>query len=486
MKDVCCFCMNSEQRETIRSKKEFSHRIEAAELDPENINRSQRILSQLDGGNSLEIVEMGDFSLGEALGSGASSDVWSLVRKNDGQKFAGKFIKPGLSSGEFLREAKILKSCSTACANIVHLIAIVVNPKCLVLEFYVNGSLDKALKEDNVNVKRGMKTELPFFQRLGYILDTCKAVDHLHRENICHRDIAMRNILLSDDKKHAILTDFSMSRIVTSSFATQSTFTAGLPKKSAPETFRWTKSRHENTYSLKSDIWSLGILIFEVVSKESLGECKASDMPTSIPHKWLPPTQVFNRMDELRILILQCWGTRPEQRPQSWEVLEWIEILMSDPMNIGRGDKNYIYPSFTNSFTSREQSSSVQMSVFDSNLMNKVLMEEDRQSTYASTQFETVQCGMLTKLESQDNIIPLAGKKSSNLTDTAPNCSLLPVCYNSSPTNLRCCKDRSFFDNRVEFQIERDSLQLPDFLEVLDSQGLESSDSVGNTLDLYY
>merc|ERR1719397_71826 len=80
-------------------------------------------------------------------------------------------------------------------------------------------------------------------------------------------------------------------------------------------------------------------------------------------------------------------------------------------------------------------------------------MEEDRQSTYASTQFETVQCGMLTKLESQDNVIPLAGKKSSNLTDTAPNCSLLPVCYNSSPTNLRCCKDRSFFDNRVEFQI---------------------------------
>merc|ERR1719320_261477 len=129
-----------------------------------------------------------------------------------------------------------MNSCSNVCSKIVNLFGITTKPRCLVMDYYINGSLDVALLEDDKNTKLGGKTEFPFLLRLGYILDMCKAISELHLRNICHRDIAMRNLLLSDDKKHVLLTDFSLSRAVSSALKTQSTITSILPKESAPET----------------------------------------------------------------------------------------------------------------------------------------------------------------------------------------------------------------------------------------------------------
>jgi len=418
MDGAFCFCVNGMKRKIAlrRDKKKFLRIIQKAHVDSQNDFKKKCIISKIDRGSELEILEMSDFTPEESLGSGVSSDVCLLFRKQDGQKFAGKFIKSEIGSKDFINEAKILKSCSNACATIVNLVGITTTPKCLVLELHANGNLDKALQKDNLNVKRGKETEFPFLRRMNYILDVCKAVDHLHRVNICHRDIAMRNLLLSDDKKHVVLTDFSLSRVVSSAIKSQLTLTNLVPTKSAPETIRQNSSESslenwERYYSLKSDIWSLGVTMFEIIDKEELGDITESrDMPSRFPKERLPSTEIFNRMQDLWILILRCWNEKPEDRPQSWDVEEQIEMLIADPLNVGNEDDGYIRAwskGIIFESTSTEQSSASCYSqpgipAYGS-CMDKVY--EDLRLPSLSLQFESPSCSMLRKQDSEESLI---------------------------------------------------------------------------------
>jgi len=321
--------------------------IANASMDPLSECKRLRIISQIDRGINLDIFKMDDFSTSRGLGSGAFSEVCILIRKKDQRKFAGKFLKGEMLTKEFINEASIMKSCSTGCTGIVNVVGIITTPKCLVLDYYVNGSLDVAFLQDNASTERGNETEFPFLRRLGYILDMCHAVEVLHQKNICHRDIALRNLLLSNDKEHILLSDFSLSRTLNSAIERQSTLTAIVPAKSAPETFKnsttstpWIE-KSERFYSLKTDIWSLGIVMFEIIDMELIHVDQSQPLPSGFPTKRLPSNKIFNRIEELWIQIISCWNENPERRPQSWEVHERIEMLSQNPLNIRTENEGY-------------------------------------------------------------------------------------------------------------------------------------------------
>jgi len=323
-----------------RVNKQIAHRIEFGA-------KEEAIISYIEKNTDLKIFCMGDFTRKWSLGAGNSSQVYLLVSKKKKRNFAGKIYRESVGTTQFINEVKIMKSCSKNCASIVNLVGIIIKPRCLVLDYHAYGSLDVVLKKDSSNMKRGMETEFPFLLRLSYVLDMCHGVTELHRNNICHRDIAMRNLLLSDDKKHVVLSDFSLSRILDTPFDTQSTYTTTVPRTSAPETFGKTgnhsySEKWERHYSLKADIWSLGIAMFEIIRKEWIDPEKWYKLPSRFPAEHLPPTTVFNREHELWCIILRCWDKKPERRPPSWEVQEKIENLYADPLNVQSQSLSYI------------------------------------------------------------------------------------------------------------------------------------------------
>jgi len=342
-----CFDCMRWNREKNKDDETFLKLIRSASMDPLRESKRLRIVSQIDRGIDLDILEMRDFSPNRRLGSGAFSEVCLLIRKKDQGKFAGKFLKCEIRASDFISEASIMKSCSSCCTSIVNLVGIITTPKCLVLDYYVNGSLDIAFLKDNTNMDNGNETEFPFLRRLGYILDMCRAVEVLHRKNICHRDIALRNLLLSNDKEHVLLSDFSLSRIMDSAIERQSTLTALVPETSAPETFYNSQTftpgsdREERFYSLKSDIWSLGIVMFEIVDMELINVDTKQCLPSGFPSRRLPSKMIFNRIEELWMQVIRCWDKKPERRPQSWEVHEQMEMLIQNPLNIGNENEGY-------------------------------------------------------------------------------------------------------------------------------------------------
>lgn len=86
--------------------------------------------------------------------------------------------------------------------NVVELIGFVAVPVCIVLEYCENGSLRTYI----------LSHDISFVQVWKWLKDIASGVNHCHLNNVIHRDLATRNVLL-DSNLVAKVSDFGMSRI---------------------------------------------------------------------------------------------------------------------------------------------------------------------------------------------------------------------------------------------------------------------------------
>ena len=129
----------------------------------------------------------------------------------------------------------------------------------IIMEFADAGDLDRQIKSRNADNKRYFQEH----EALFLFLQIALALHHIHARKMLHRDIKGANILLNSAGL-VKLGDFGFSHQYndTVSGGVASTF-LGTPYYLAPEL--WNNQR----YSKKADVWSLGILLYEI-----LGLCR--------------------------------------------------------------------------------------------------------------------------------------------------------------------------------------------------------------------
>ncbi|KAL0452590.1 UNVERIFIED_CONTAM: G-type lectin S-receptor-like serine/threonine-protein kinase [Sesamum latifolium] len=190
------------------------------------------------------------FSDANKLGKGGFGHVYKGELAN-GREIAVKRLSEASGQGihEFMNEVVLISKLQHR--NLVRLLGCCVenNEKMLVYEYMPNKSLDFFLFDQSQDI-------LDWGKRFNIIVGICRGLLYLHRDSrlkIIHRDLKPRNILLDNDWNPKI-SDFGMARI----FGATEIISA--PGYMAPE------YAIEGRFSEKSDVFSFGVLMLEIVS----------------------------------------------------------------------------------------------------------------------------------------------------------------------------------------------------------------------------
>ncbi|KAF9438523.1 hypothetical protein BGZ76_007197 [Entomortierella beljakovae] len=234
-------------------------------------------------------------------------------------------IKEQHNTNDLIKELKMHKQVHDS-NYIVKFFGITKHPlthdTCIVMQFAENGCLQDYLENQNVSITWLSKYRLAW--------EIASGLDFIHRENIFHTDLHSRNILIDTDGK-ALITDFGLSKSVNKTIYTTKAGLFGVVPYVAPE-------RMQNptiTYNAKCDIYSLGVILWELSSCVIPFEAQLQDVMLAVNiiagvrEKTVPGTAV-----EYEMLYRRCWDGLPQNRPQMEIVLsELVELLASEQIN---------------------------------------------------------------------------------------------------------------------------------------------------------
>ena len=160
-----------------------------------------------------------------------------------------------------LRELTILKKLSRSHhLNIVNLLDYHIGDnETLILMDYVPTDLMKFLASNKTNPK--IMNE-KFFKNIAHQI--ISGVNHLHSQQIIHRDIKLENILYDEQNNIAKIGDFGLSRVFDYSLESQYTDVGTYPFK-PPEVLLGFKK-----YTTAFDIWSIGCLLVQICTMSLL------------------------------------------------------------------------------------------------------------------------------------------------------------------------------------------------------------------------
>ncbi|XP_077698312.1 megakaryocyte-associated tyrosine-protein kinase isoform X3 [Eretmochelys imbricata] len=224
-----------------------------------------------------------------------------------GQKVAVKNIRCDVTAQAFLAETAAMTKVHHK--NLVLLLGVILhNGLYIVMEFMSKGNLVNFLRT------RGRSVLQPK-QLIQFSLDVAQGMDYLESKKLVHRDLAARNILISEENV-AKVSDFGLAKV-----DPKGTDATKLPVKwTAPEALK------HNKFSAKSDVWSYGILLWEVFS---YGRAPYSKMTLKEVTEMVEKGYRMEAPEEcppsVYTLMKTCWEIEPGKRPSFKKLTEKLQ-----------------------------------------------------------------------------------------------------------------------------------------------------------------
>ncbi|CAB1324126.1 unnamed protein product [Coregonus sp. 'balchen'] len=180
-----------------------------------------------------------------------------------------------------------------------------------------DNEMDSLLSEDG---NEGLSTT----DLLSFTYQVARGMEFLSSKNCVHRDLAARNVLLSQGKIVKIC-DFGLARDIMHDNNYVSKGSTFLPVKwMAPE------SIFDNMYTTLSDVWSYGILLWEIFSLGGTpypGMVVDSSFYNKIKSGYRMAKPEHAPADVYEMMI-KCWNSEPEKRPSFLSLSESVASLL--------------------------------------------------------------------------------------------------------------------------------------------------------------
>ncbi|XP_066272580.1 uncharacterized protein [Branchiostoma lanceolatum] len=251
---------------------------------------------------------------------------------------AAKSIRPDRMTAsavrDFCREMTILTRIhedKEGHPNVVKLYGVVTKsePQYILVEYASNEELRRYLWSLREQCKTTGNTKL--LERLGFSCDVASGLSELARLKIVHRDIAARNVVISD-RKVAKIADFGLSRDVYVSSAYERTSQGG-EEELLPLKWMAVESLRDGVYTCESDVWSYGVLLWEIASfgeePRYAGGPMHPDVCTLLEllKKGVRLQQPENCPTSVYKIIRSCWTVDPTKRPTPDELFRKIDLM---------------------------------------------------------------------------------------------------------------------------------------------------------------
>ncbi|KAM4722947.1 tyrosine-protein kinase receptor Tie-1 [Rhinophrynus dorsalis] len=282
---------------------------------------------------SYPILEWEDIKFEDVIGEGNFGQVIKAVIKKDGQRMnaAIKMLKEFASENDhrdFAGELEVLCKLGHH-PNIINLLGACENRGYLyiAIEYAPYGNLldflrkSRVLETDPAFAKEhGTASTLTSQQLLQFASDVAKGMQYLSEKQFIHRDLAARNVLVGENLV-AKIADFGLSR-------GEEVY---VKKTMGRLPVRWMaiESLNYSVYTTKSDVWSFGVLLWEIVSLGGTPYCgmTCAELYENLPQGYRME-KPRNCDDEVYELMRQCWRDRPYERPPFTQIsLQLIRML---------------------------------------------------------------------------------------------------------------------------------------------------------------
>ncbi|XP_022082668.1 tyrosine kinase receptor Cad96Ca-like isoform X2 [Acanthaster planci] len=279
----------------------------------------------------------GKITLIEVIGSGHFGQVFKatadgILKEGVESEVAVKVLKKSatdVAANDFKKEIAIHKNLKNH-PNVVSMLGCCteLEPLFIILEYLPGGNLQSFLRNKKEAWPQAAMEGAELVsssQLLAFASQIATGMECLSSIGFIHRDLAARNILLDEDLV-CKLSDFGLARDVSGIEQYEMTSMGMIP-------VRWMaiESLVDNVYTTKSDVWSFGVLLWEIITlgAHPYRGMHPHDVIDSIKRGFRLPTP-SHCSDQLYEVMEEAWRETPSERPAFSSLRETIDAMIPD------------------------------------------------------------------------------------------------------------------------------------------------------------
>ncbi len=184
----------------------------------------------------------------------------------------------------------------------------ITNDFIIIMKYYELGSLKDYMTKNFYNIKWNEKLNI-----LKYI---AKGLDHIHNQNIIHRDFHSGNILY-ENEFDVVISDLGISKSSIKSTNDDDNEIYGIISYMAPEILQGKE------YTTASDIYSFGMIMWELITGRMPFWDQKDDVEFIIKIcKGFRPSIITNAPKGYIELMQECWNSDPNKRPTANDIID--------------------------------------------------------------------------------------------------------------------------------------------------------------------